>query len=71
MQALLGNVLVRIIVDAGHRGQNAPVEHQKRKVNLQIKHEFKRRAAIAPVIGELSDATISGDATNPARRRRL
>jgi hypothetical protein len=27
MQALLGNVLDRIIADAGYRGHNAPAEH--------------------------------------------
>src|SRR5271155_2303462 len=53
MQALLGNVLDRIIADAGYRGHNASPEHkfrvytagQKRRVNQQIKREFKRRAA--------------------------
>ena len=41
MQALLGNVLDRIIADAGYRGHNAPAEHrfrvytagQKRRLN--------------------------------------
>ena len=63
MQALLGNVLERIIADAGYRGHNAPPEHkfrvytagQRRRVNQQIKYEFKRRAAIEPVIGHLKD----------------
>jgi transposase, IS5 family len=63
MQALLGNVLDHIIADAGYRGHNAPAEHkfrvytagQKRRVNQQIKCEFKRRAAIEPVIGHLKD----------------
>jgi len=81
MQALLGNVLDRIIADAGYRGHNAPAEHkfrvytagQKRRVNQQIKREFKRRAAVEPVIGHLKDdhrmgrnylAHSSGDATN-------
>jgi hypothetical protein len=62
MQALLGNVLDRIIADA-YRAHNAPAEHkfsvytagQKRRVNQQIKREFKRRAAIEPVIGHLKD----------------
>ena len=56
MQALLGNVLDRIIADAGYRGHNASAEHkfrvyttsEKRRVNQQIKREFKRRAAILP-----------------------
>ena len=81
MQALLGNVLDRIIADAGYRGHNAPAEHKfsvytagrKRRVNQQIKREFKRRAAIEPVIGHLKDdhrmgrtylAHSSGDAIN-------
>jgi IS5 family transposase len=63
MQALLGNVLDRIITDAGYRGHNAPPEHkfkvytagQKRRVTEQIKREFKRRSAIEPVIGHLKD----------------
>ena len=80
-QALLGNVLERVIADAGYRGHNAPAEHrfrvytagQRRRVNQQIKREFKRRAAIEPVIGHLKDdhrmgrnylAHSSGDAIN-------
>jgi transposase, IS5 family len=52
IEALVGNVLDRIITDAGYRGHNAPPEHrfsaytagQKRHVTEQIKREFKRRA---------------------------
>jgi IS5 family transposase len=82
MQALVGNILDRVIADAGYRGHNAPPEHrfrvytagQKRRVTAQIKREFKRRAAIEPVIGHLKDdhrmgrnylAHASGDAINP------
>jgi Transposase domain (DUF772) len=62
MQALVGNVLDRIITYAGYRGHNAPPEHrfrvytagQKRRVTAQIKRELKRRAAVEPVIGHLS-----------------
>ncbi len=81
MQALIGNVLERIIADAGYRGHNAPAEHQfrvytagqKRRVTPQVKREFKRRAAIEPVIGHLKDnhrmgrnylAHSNGDAIN-------
>ena len=81
MQALIGNVLDRIIADAGYRGHNAPPEHQfrvytagqRRRVTQQVKREFKRRAAIEPVIGHLKDdhrtgrnylAHSSGDAIN-------
>src|SRR3989475_3223837 len=81
IRALLGNVLERIIADAGYRGHNAPPEHkfrvytagQKRRINQQIKREFKRRAAIEPVIGHLKEhhpigrnhlAHASGDAIN-------
>jgi IS5 family transposase len=63
MQALIGNILDRCITDAGYRGHNAPPDHkfkvytsgQKRRVTPQIKREFKRRAAIEPVIGHLKE----------------
>ena len=81
LQALVGNVLDRVIADAGYRGHNAPPEHrfrvytagQKRCVTAQIKREFKRRAAVEPVIGHLKDdhrmgrnylAHATGDAIN-------
>src|SRR5262245_12047861 len=81
MQALIGNVLDRCITDAGYRGHNAPPDYkfkvytsgQKRRVTPQIKREFKRRAAIEPVIGHLKEhhrmgrnqlAHASGDAIN-------
>jgi transposase, IS5 family len=81
MQALVGNVLDRVIADAGYRGHNAPPEHrfrvytagQKRRITTQIKREFKRRAAVEPVIGHLKEdhrlgrnylAHASGDAIN-------
>jgi len=61
MQALVGSTLERAIADAGYRGHNAPPDYkfrvftagQKRRVTPQIKREFKRRAAIEPVIGHL------------------
>ena len=63
IEALLGNVLERIVADAGYRGHNAPPQHrfrvytagQKRGVTEAIKRDFKRRAAIEPVIGHLKD----------------
>src|SRR5262249_32279703 len=81
MQALIGNVLDRCIAEAGYRDHNAPREHkckvytsgQKGRVTPQTKREFKRRAAIEPVIGHLKEhhrmgrnylAHASGDATN-------
>src|SRR5262249_5189484 len=81
MQALIGNILDRCITDAGYRGHNAPPDHkfkvytsgQKRRLTPQIKREFKRRAAIEPVIGHLKEhhrmgrnylAHTSGDAIN-------
>jgi len=81
IEALLGNVLDRVIADAGYRGHNAPPEHrfrvyttgQKRRVTEQIKRDFKRRAAVEPVIGHLKDdhrmgrnhlAHSTGDAIN-------
>src|SRR6059036_3955977 len=81
MEKLVGNVLDRCIADAGYRGHNAPPDHkfkvytigQKRRLTPQIKREFKRRAAIEPVIGHLKEhhrmgrnhlAHASGDAIN-------
>ncbi len=81
IETLVGNVLERVIADAGYRGHNAPPEHrfrvyttgQKRRVTEQIKREFKRRAAIEPVIGHLKNdhrmgrnylAHSTGDAIN-------
>jgi len=81
MEALIGNLIDRCITDAGYRGHNAPPDHkfkvytagQKRRVTPQIKREFKRRAAIEPVIGHLKEehrmgrnylAHASGDAIN-------
>lgn len=63
IEELVGNVLDRIIADAGYRGHNAPPGHklkvyiagQKRRVTEQIKRDFKRRSAIEPVIGHLKD----------------
>jgi transposase, IS5 family len=63
IETLLGNVLDRIIADAGYRGHNAPPEYkfkaytagQKRGVTDGIKREFKRRAAIELVIGHPKD----------------
>jgi IS5 family transposase len=81
MQAFVGNVLDRIIADAGYRGHNAPPDYkfkvyttgQKRRVTEQVKRDFKRHAAIEPVIGHLKDdhrmgrnylAHAAGDAIN-------
>src|SRR3974390_1668826 len=63
MQGILGNTLDRVIADAGYSGHNAPPKYkfktytagQKRRVPPQVKREFKRRAAIEPVIGHLKD----------------
>src|SRR5262249_13824036 len=68
MQALIGKVLDRCITDAGYRGHNAPPDHkfkvytsgQKRRLTPQIKREFKRRAAIEPVIGHLKEHNLMG-----------
>jgi IS5 family transposase len=81
IEALVGNVLDRIVTDAGYRGHNAPPAHrfhvhtagQKRGVTDQIKRDFRRRAAIEPVIGHLKEdhrmgrnylAHAQGDAIN-------
>jgi IS5 family transposase len=80
-QELIGNTIERIITDVGYRGRNAPPEYQfkvytagqKRRVTPQIKRDFKRRAAVEPVIGHLKEdhrmgrnhlAHSSGDAIN-------
>jgi len=80
-QELIGNTIERVITDAGYRGHNAPPEYQfkvytagqKRRVTPQIKRDFKRRAAVEPVIGHLKEdhrmgrnylAHSSGDAIN-------
>ena len=78
MQALIGNVLDRCITDAGYRGHNAPPDHkfkvyttgQKRRLTPQIKREFKRRAAIEPVIGHLKENHRMGrNLPRPCQRR--
>ena len=61
MEDLIGNVIERLIADAGYRGHNAPPDYkfrvftsgQKRRVTPQIKREMKRRSAVEPVIGHL------------------
>jgi transposase, IS5 family len=77
----LVTLLERCITDAGYRGHNAPPDHkfkvysagQRRLVTPQIKREFRRRAAIEPMIGHLKQenrmgrnylAHASGDAIN-------
>jgi IS5 family transposase len=63
MEALVGNIVKRLIADAGYRGHNAPPDYklrvftsgQKRRVTPQIKREMKRRSAVEPVIGHLKD----------------
>jgi transposase, IS5 family len=61
MEALIGNILARILADKGYRGHNAPPDYkfkvfisgQKRGITPKIKRELRRRAAIEPVIGHL------------------
>jgi transposase, IS5 family len=61
MQALIGNIIERLVLDKGYRGHNAPPESkfrvfisgQKRRVTPQIKRELRRRSAVEPVIGHL------------------
>ena len=63
MEALIGNIIERMIADAGYRGHNAPHDYkfrvftsgQKRRVTPQIKREMKRRSAVEPVIGHLKE----------------
>ena len=61
MEALIGNVIERLLADKGYRGHNAPPDYkfrvftsgQKRRVTPKIKRELRRRSAIEPVIGHL------------------
>jgi transposase, IS5 family len=63
MEALIGNIVERLIADAGYRGHNAPPDYkfrvftsgQKRRVTPKIKREMKRRSAVEPVIGHLKE----------------
>jgi IS5 family transposase len=61
MEALIGNVIERILADKGYRGHNAPPNYkfrvftsgQKRRMTPKIKRELRRRSAVEPVIGHL------------------
>jgi len=61
MEALIGNIIERLVLDKGYRGHNAPpgykfrvfISGQKRRVTPKIKREMRRRSAIEPVIGHL------------------
>jgi IS5 family transposase len=61
MEALIGNIIERLVLDKGYRGHNAPpnykfrvfISGQKRRVTPKIKRELRRRSAVEPVIGHL------------------
>jgi IS5 family transposase len=61
MEALIGNIIERLLADKGYRGHNAPADYkfrvfisgQKRRVTPKIKRELRRRSAVEPVIGHL------------------
>ena len=61
MEALIGNIIERLLTDKGYRGHNAPPDYkfrvftsgQKRRVTPKIKRELRRRSAVEPVIGHL------------------
>jgi transposase, IS5 family len=61
MEALIGNIIERLLGDKGYRGHNAPPDYkfrvfisgQKRRVTPNIKRQLRRRAAVEPVIGHL------------------
>jgi transposase, IS5 family len=61
MEALIGNIIDRLVLDKGYRGHNAPPDYkfrvfisgQKRRVTPKIKRELRRRSAVEPVIGHL------------------
>src|SRR5207248_5816483 len=62
MEALIGNVIERLLADKGYRGHNAPPDYkfrvftsgQKRRVTSKIKLELPRPSAIESVIGHLN-----------------
>jgi IS5 family transposase len=61
IEALIGNIIARLLTDKGYRGHNAPPDYkfrvsisgQKREVTPRIKRELRRRSAVEPVIGHL------------------
>ena len=61
MEAIIGNIIERLLADKGYRGHNAPPDYkfrvftsgQKRRMTPKIKRELRRRSAIEPVIGHL------------------
>ena len=61
IEALIGNIIERLLADKGYRGHNAPPDYkfrvflsgQRRGVTPKIKRELRRRAAVEPVIGHL------------------
>ena len=61
MEALIGNVIARLLADKGYRGHNAAPDYkfriflsgQKRGMTPKLKRELRRRAAVEPVIGHL------------------
>lgn len=63
MEALIGNIIKRAVLDKGYRGNNAPPDYkfrvflsgQKRGVTPKIKRDLRRRAAVEPVIGHLKE----------------
>jgi IS5 family transposase len=61
MEALIGNIIARLLADKGCRGHNAPPDYkfrvfisgQKQGLTLRIKRELRRGAAVEPVIAHL------------------
>ncbi len=61
MEAMVGNIIERMLLDRGYRGHNAPPDYkfrvfisgQKRRVTPKIKRELRRRSAVEPIIGHL------------------
>jgi IS5 family transposase len=68
MEALVGNIIERLLADKGYRGHNAPTDYkfrvftsgQKRRVTPKIKRELRRRSAI--------ERGSSGDQPDQQRR---
>ena len=57
MEALISNIIERLVLDKGYRGHNAHfrvfIPVQKRRVTPKIKREMRRRSAVEPVIDHL------------------
>jgi IS5 family transposase len=77
MEALIGNIIERLLGDKGYRGHNAPPEYKfrvftsgQKRVTPKIKRELRRRSAIEPVHRPSQVRTSNGPQLPLAPRRR-